>query len=37
MQNHYNLIYREEEWEMIPYCREHGIGLTPGPPWPEAS
>ena len=23
MQNHYNLIYREEEREMIPYCREH--------------
>ena len=37
MQNHYNLIYREEEREMIPYCREHGIGLTPGPPWLEAS
>ena len=32
MQNHYNLIYREEEREMIPYCREHGIGLTPWSP-----
>ena len=32
MQNHYNLIYREEEREMIPYCSEHGIGLTPWSP-----
>lgn len=32
MQNHYNLIYREEEREMIPYCAEHGIGLTPWSP-----
>jgi aryl-alcohol dehydrogenase (NADP+) len=21
MQNHYNLVYREEEWEMLPLCR----------------
>ena len=26
MQNHYNLIYREEEREMLPLCREEGIG-----------
>jgi len=29
VQNHYNLIMREEEREMIPYCREDGIALTP--------
>src|SRR4030067_1160800 len=27
MQNHYNLIYREEEREMIPLCVDQGIGL----------
>src|SRR5580765_559284 len=27
MQNHYNLIYREEEREMNPLCREEGIGI----------
>ncbi len=32
MQNHYNLIYREEEREMIPFCREEGIGLLPWSP-----
>jgi aryl-alcohol dehydrogenase (NADP+) len=32
MQNHYNLIYREEEREMIPLCREEGIGLIPWSP-----
>ncbi|HET9372611.1 MAG TPA: aldo/keto reductase [Vicinamibacterales bacterium] len=32
MQNHYNLIYREEEREMIPLCREMGIGLIPWSP-----
>jgi aryl-alcohol dehydrogenase-like predicted oxidoreductase len=32
MQNHYNLIYREEEREMIPYCQHTGIGLTPWSP-----
>jgi aryl-alcohol dehydrogenase (NADP+) len=32
MQNHYNLIYREEEREMIPYCRSEGIGLIPWSP-----
>lgn len=32
MQNHYNLIYREEEREMIPLCRSQGIGLIPWSP-----
>jgi len=32
MQDHYNLIYREEEREMIPLCRDQGIGLTPWSP-----
>jgi aryl-alcohol dehydrogenase (NADP+) len=32
MQNHYNLIYREEEREMIPLCRAEGIGLIPWSP-----
>src|SRR5882724_5315646 len=32
MQNHYNLIYREEEREMIPLCLEEGIGITPWSP-----
>jgi aryl-alcohol dehydrogenase (NADP+) len=32
MQNHYNLIYREEEREMIPLCRDQGIGLIPWSP-----
>jgi len=32
MQNHYNLCYREEEREMIPLCREEGIGLIPWSP-----
>ncbi|MDJ0787080.1 MAG: aldo/keto reductase [Myxococcota bacterium] len=32
MQNHYNLIYREEEREMNPYCARTGIGLTPWSP-----
>jgi 1-deoxyxylulose-5-phosphate synthase len=32
MQNHYNLIYREEEREMIPFCRSEGIGLIPWSP-----
>ena len=29
VQGHYNLIFREEEREMVPYCREEGIALTP--------
>ncbi len=32
MQNHYNLIYREEEREMIPLCLGEGIGLIPWSP-----
>jgi aryl-alcohol dehydrogenase (NADP+) len=32
MQNHYNLVYREEEREMIPLCRDQGIGLLPWSP-----
>jgi aryl-alcohol dehydrogenase-like predicted oxidoreductase len=32
MQNHYNLVYREEEREMIPQCIEQGIGLIPWSP-----
>lgn len=32
MQNHYNLVYREEEREMIPLCREQGIGIIPWSP-----
>jgi aryl-alcohol dehydrogenase-like predicted oxidoreductase len=32
MQNHYNLIYREEEREMIPQCLDQGIGIVPWSP-----
>ena len=32
MQNHYNLVYREEEREMIPLCIEAGVGLIPWSP-----
>ena len=32
MQNHYNLVYREEEREMIPLCQDEGIGLIPWSP-----
>lgn len=32
MQNHYNLVYREEEREMIPFCRDQGIGVIPWSP-----
>jgi aryl-alcohol dehydrogenase (NADP+) len=32
MQNHYNLVYREEEREMIPLCSEEGIGIVPWSP-----
>ena len=32
MQNHYNLIYREEEREMIPYCIDSGVAVTPWSP-----
>ena len=37
MQNHYNLVYREEEREMLPLCREEGIGVIPGARWRAAS
>lgn len=29
MQNYYNLVYREEEREMLPACKELGVGYTP--------
>jgi aryl-alcohol dehydrogenase-like predicted oxidoreductase len=32
MQNHYNLIYREEEREMLPLCTDQGIGVIPWSP-----
>jgi 1-deoxyxylulose-5-phosphate synthase len=32
MQNHYNLIYREEEREMIPLCVDQGVGVIPWSP-----
>ena len=32
MQNHYNLIYREEEREMLPLCRAEGVAVTPWSP-----
>ena len=32
MQNHYNLVYREEEREMMPLCREEGIAVIPWSP-----
>jgi 1-deoxyxylulose-5-phosphate synthase len=32
MQNHYNLVYREEEREMIPFCVDQAIGLLPWSP-----
>jgi 1-deoxyxylulose-5-phosphate synthase len=32
MQNHYNLVYREEEREMIPLCLDEGVGLIPWSP-----
>ena len=32
MQNHYNLIYREEEREMIPLCQDQGVGVIPWSP-----
>jgi aryl-alcohol dehydrogenase-like predicted oxidoreductase len=46
MQDHLNLLYREEEREMLPFCREEGIGVIPWSPlargklardWDEAS
>ena len=32
MQNHYNLVYREEEREMMPLCEDEGIGVMPWSP-----
>jgi aryl-alcohol dehydrogenase-like predicted oxidoreductase len=32
MQNHYNLIYREEEREMMPLCKTEGVGVIPWSP-----
>ncbi len=32
MQNHYNLLYREEEREMIPLCQDQGVGVIPWSP-----
>jgi len=32
MQNHYNLVYREEEREMVPLCETEGVGLIPWSP-----
>jgi aryl-alcohol dehydrogenase-like predicted oxidoreductase len=32
MQNHYNLVHREEEREMMPLCRDEGIGVVPWSP-----
>jgi aryl-alcohol dehydrogenase-like predicted oxidoreductase len=32
MQNHHNLLYREEEREMVPLCRDQGVGLIPWSP-----
>jgi aryl-alcohol dehydrogenase (NADP+) len=32
MQNHYNLLYREEEREMMPLCRDAGVGSIPWSP-----
>jgi aryl-alcohol dehydrogenase-like predicted oxidoreductase len=32
MQNHYNLLYREDEREMLPYCENEGVGVIPWSP-----
>ncbi len=32
VQNHYNLLWREDERELLPFCRAHGIGLIPYSP-----
>ena len=32
MQNHYNLLYREEEREMVPLCLQEGVGMIPWSP-----
>ena len=33
MQNHYNMLYREDEREMIPFCKDSGVGLAPYSPF----
>ena len=35
MQNHYNLLYREDERELIPICKQQGVALTPYSPLAE--
>lgn len=37
MQNHYSLLYREEEREMNKFCKETGVGIIPWSPLGEAS
>ena len=37
MQDHYNLLAREEEREMIPLCLDEGVGTSSGPRWPAAA
>lgn len=32
MQNHYNMLYREDEREKIPFCKDYGVGLVPYSP-----
>lgn len=32
MENHYNLLYREDERELIPLCRQMGVSLMPYSP-----
>jgi len=32
MQNHYNMLYREEEREMMPFCEDQGVGVIPFSP-----
>ncbi|MCB2173548.1 aldo/keto reductase, partial [archaeon] len=32
MQNHYNLIYREDERELLPFCQDQGVGVIPFSP-----
>ncbi len=32
MQNHYNLIYREDERELLPFCKDQGVGVIPFSP-----
>jgi len=32
MQNHYNLLYREDERELIPVCKQYGVSLVPYSP-----